>query len=79
MALTIHDTGSGADRLRVASEFNGLSLIFQFGEAGSPMRNVFLTGDDSSDIRDKYNALEEAFPHVECRAHWIAVIDPYLD
>lgn len=78
MTATIHKSGNGADKLEVTSYHNGLSYNFAFGEAGSPMRNVYLQGDDASQIRDEYDAWEEREPEKPCRDIWLALLDPYL-
>lgn len=77
-SVTIHDSGTGANRLRVDSEFNGLNLNVRFGEAGSCMSNVYLQGDEAAAFRAEYEAREVARPHAPCRDHWLAVVEPYL-
>jgi hypothetical protein len=77
--VTIHDSGTAGDRLQVDSWFNGLAYNFHFGEAGSPMRNVYLQGDDATAIRDEFDAMEGANPEMESRDIWLTLLDPYLD
>lgn len=76
--VTIHESGAGAERLEVVSYGNGLSYDFRFGQAGSPMRNVFLQGDDALQIRDEFDAWEEREPEAPPRDIWLNLIDPYL-
>lgn len=77
--VTIHDTGHGGDRFKVDSWFNGLAYNFHFGEAGSPMRNVYLQGEDATAIRDEFDNIESQDPDRESREIWLALLDPYLD
>jgi hypothetical protein len=78
MAVTIHKSGEGAESLKVISYNNGLSYAFNFGEAGSPMRTVYLQGDDAGDIRAEYDAAEAANPYEPCRDIWLGLLDPHL-
>lgn len=76
--IDIHASGYGADRFRVTSYGNGTAYAFHFGEAGSPMRTLFLQGEDATRIREEYDAAETRNPETPCRDHWLAVLDPYL-
>lgn len=76
--IVIHQSGEGADKFIVRSYHNGLSLNFEFGAAGSPMRNVFLQGEDASRIREEFDEQEKTFPDKESRQVWLDLIDPYL-
>lgn len=77
-AVTIHKSGAGADKFEVVSYGNGLAYNFMFGEAGSPMRNVYLQGDDALQIRDEFDAWEEREPEKLTRDIWLDLLDPYL-
>lgn len=76
--VTIHVSGHGADRLEVVSYGNGLAYDFRFGEAGAPMRNVFVQGDDAQETRDAFDTAEEREPEADSRDLWLSVIDQYL-
>lgn len=77
-AIIIHTSGVGADKLEVVSHGNGLAYCFNIGEAGAPMRNVFLQGDDALQMRDEFDALEEIEPDTPSREIWLRLLDPYL-
>lgn len=76
--ITIHDSGEGSDRFRIDSWYNGGSYNFRFGQAGSPMRNLFLQGDDATQIRDAFDHLETLKPDTPTRDVWLEILDPYL-
>lgn len=76
--VTIHDSGDGSERIRVDSYFNGGAYNVSFGQAGTPMRNVFLQGDDAAEFRDQFDAWETREPETPSRDIWSALIDPYL-
>lgn len=76
--VAIHDSGAGAERLQIISYGNGLSYAAQFGEAGGPMRSLYFQGDDALALREELDALEDAQPDIETRAHWLTVLDPHL-
>lgn len=76
--ITIHQSGIGADKLAINSIGNGLAYNVCFGEAGSPLRNIFFQGDDATHLRDEFDAAEQAFPEVDTRDVWLRVLDPYL-
>ena len=75
---TIHESGTDAEIFRVDSYFNGLAYNFTFGQAGTPMRNVFLQGDDASAIRKEFDHMEIARPAMSSREIWFELLDPYL-
>lgn len=77
-AVTIHESGHGADKLQVISYGNGLAYAFNFGEAGAPMRTVFLQGEDATDMRDEFDAIEAHEPERLSRDIWDSLLDPYL-
>lgn len=58
----IHDSGKGAERIRVDSYHNGLAYNIFFGEFRSPMRNVFLQGDDAAAFRDQWGEVSAGQP-----------------
>ena len=76
--VKIHSSGAGADKFEVTSYGNGLGYNFSFGEAGAPMRNVYLQGDDAAQIREKFDAWEEREPEKLTRDIWLDLLDPYL-
>jgi hypothetical protein len=76
--IVIHQSGEGAELLRVTSYGNGLSYAFNLGEGGSPSRDLFLQGDDASELRDAFAAMETAFPDKLTRDIWLELIDNYL-
>lgn len=76
--VTIHQSGAQAGKFQVVSYGNGTAYAFQFGEAGSPMRTLFLQGDDASQIRAEFDAIEAANPDTLTRDAWLEVLDPYL-
>lgn len=78
MTVTIHKSGQGADALRVDSLYNGGAYNILFGEAGAPMRNLFFQGDDATQLRDEFDALETAEPETPTRDLWFRVLDPYM-
>lgn len=78
-SIVIHRSGKGADKLEVTSYGNGTAYNVAFGEAGSPMRNVYLQGDDATQLRDAFDAMENAKPDMLTRDVWLEVMDPYLD
>lgn len=77
-AVTIHESGHGADKLQVISYGNGLAYAFNFGEAGGPMRNIYLQGEDAADLRDEFDAIEAREPERLTRDIWDSLLDPYL-
>lgn len=77
-AIVIHQSGSGADLLRVTSYGNGLSYAINFGEGGAPSRDLFFQGDDATALRDDFDAAENAEPEKLTRAIWLDLLDPYL-
>ena len=74
--VEIHDTGAGANRMRVTSHGNGFAYSVSFGEAGSPMRDIFVQGDDAIELRHAYDAAETV--GLSCRDAWLAAVDPHL-
>lgn len=76
--VTIHESGSGADRLQVVSYGNGLAYAVNFGAAGFPMSNLYFQGDDATEIRNEVENMENANPERLIREIWIAAIEPYL-
>ena len=76
--ITIHESGHGGEKLQVVSYGNGLAYNFCFGEAGAPMSNVFLQGEDALNIRDEYDLWENREPEKLCRDIWLELLDPYL-
>lgn len=74
----IHESGEGSDKLTVDSYWNGAAYNFSFGQAGTPMRNVFLQGDDAAQIRAEYDTREAQEPETLCRDIWLDLLDPYL-
>lgn len=77
-SVVIHSSGQGGDKLEITSYGNGTAYNLTFGEAGSPMRNLFFQGDEASLIRDEFDSIETAFPQMETRDVWLSVLDPYL-
>lgn len=77
-SVVIHSSGHGGDKLEIISYGNGTAYNVAFGEAGSPMHNLFFQGDDASLISDEFDSIETAFPHMETRDVWLSVLDPYL-
>lgn len=75
---TIHTSGTGSEKLTVDSYYNGAAYNFNFGCAGSPMRNVFLQGDDALQIREDFDRWETECPKKATREIWQELIDPYL-
>ncbi len=75
---TIHDSGEGRERLRVDSYNNGIAYNVTLGGDGSPLRNVFLQGDDAIEFRADWNALERARPDRQTRNIILSLVDPYL-
>jgi len=78
MTVTIHKSGHGGDALRVDSLYNGGAYNVMFGEAGAPMRNLYFQGDDATQLRDEFDALETAEPETATRDLWFRVLDPYM-
>ena len=76
--VIIHESGSGRDKFRVLSYGNGFAYNFEFGEAGSPIYNIFLQGDDAIDVCNMFDSLEKNEPETDSRNLWMRVIDPYL-
>lgn len=76
--VTIHESGQGSDKLTVDSWGNGWGHAIQFGEAGSPMRTLWFQDEDSTILRDEFDAMETARPNVSTREIWLDVLDPYL-
>ena len=77
-SICIHESGQGADKLRVISYGNGMSYAVQFGESGVPMRDLYFQGDDATELRDEFETLESSRPDELSRDHWLAALDPYL-
>lgn len=75
--VNIHESGTGSEKFQVDSYYNGLAYNFSFGQAGTPMRNIFLQGDDAVSIRDDFDAWESREPEKPNRDIWLALIDPY--
>ena len=76
--ITIHDSGNGGDRIKIDSIGNGLNYAVCFGEAGSPMHNLYFQGEDAIAIRNEFDAMESANPEMATRDIWFTVLDPYL-
>ena len=76
--VTIHSSGHGGEKFEVVSHGNGIAYDFRFGEAGSPMRNVFLQGDDAAIVRDHFDELEEMYSDEDTRELWLKAVDGYL-
>jgi hypothetical protein len=76
--IRIHESGRGCKKITVDSWYNGGAYNVSFGEAGSPMRNIYFQGDDAIAIRDEFDALETAEPETLSRDLWLRVLDPYL-
>lgn len=76
--VIIHDSGEGADRLRVESWGNGTAYGFQFGEAGTVMRCLFFQGDDATCLLEQFDTAETAHPDKLTRDIWLDLLDPYL-
>lgn len=77
-SVVIHTSGRGGDKLEITSYGNGAAYNVAFGEAGSPMRNLFFQGDDATQLRDEFDAMENKFPRMSSRKVWFKVLDPYL-
>jgi len=77
-AIVIHQSGKNADAFRVASYGNGLSYAFNFGENGSPSRDLFIQGDDATALRDAFDAAETRDPEKLTHDIWLDLLDPYL-
>ena len=73
--VTIHESGSGADKVKVDSYWNGAAYNISFGEAGSPMQNIFFQGEDALELRYVFEDIDEATPDREA---WLEAVDPYL-
>ena len=73
---TIHESGSGADKVKVDSYGYGLAYSILLGEAGSPMRNLFFQGEDALEL---YCAFLDVDPKTPDRNAWLEALDPYLD
>ena len=78
MQITIHKSGTGSEKLQIDSFYNGGAYNVSFGEAGSPMRNLFFQGDDALQLRDDFDAMESANVEISAREIWLRAIDPYL-
>ncbi len=78
MQITIHKSGTGSEKLKVDSFYNGGAYNVSFGEAGSPMRNLFFQGDEATILRDEFDTLEQLNPEISAREIWLRVVDPYL-
>jgi len=76
--IDIHDSGQGAERLRVTSFGNGAAYAFNFGDLNSPMRTLWMDGNDASDIREEFDTAETLHPEKLTREVWLSVLDPYL-
>ena len=76
--VNIHTSGQGSEKLAVDSYYNGLAYNFSFGEAGSPMRNVYLQGDDAAYTRERFDHWEAKSPDKPTREIWLTLIDDYL-
>jgi hypothetical protein len=76
--ITIHKSGAGGEKLQVDSFYNGRAYSVSFGEAGSPMRNLFFQGDDATVLRDEFDTLDELNPEILTRDLWLRVLDPYM-
>ena len=74
----IHDSGEGAERLRVDSYYNGIAYNVTLGGDGSPLRNVFLQGDDAIEFCADWRALEKTSLDRTTREIILLLIDPYL-
>lgn len=77
-AVTIHESGDGADKLTVTSYGGGLSYTFQFGAAGHPMWTLFFQGDDATDLRAEFDNAESVWPDRLTRTIWLDILDPYI-
>lgn len=77
-SVTIHQSGEGADKMQVISYGNGTAYAANFGETGSPMRSIYFQGEDATQIRNEFDALENSEPDTETRDIWMRVLDPYL-
>lgn len=76
--LAIHKSGQGGDKLVITSYYNGTAYSAAFGEAGSPMRNLFFQDDYATQLMDEFNKLETAYPNEKTRKLWMLVLEPYL-
>jgi len=60
------------DGFTVDSYSNGTAYNVCFGEAGTPMRNVFVQGGDAVELSDRIEAME-------CVAPTMAYVDMYAE
>ena len=76
--VTIHESGQGADMLRVNSLGNGRAYAIEFGEAGAPMRNLFFQGDDATDLRARFDIIKSRRADKPTRDIWLSLLDEHL-
>ena len=76
--IPIHTSGHGAAHLRVDSYHNGAAYNVSFGEAGSPMLNVFLQDDDAAQFRADWDAAEADDPERETAEIIRHLLDDHL-
>lgn len=76
--VRIHESGYGGEKLTVDSYQNGLGYSVSFGEAGSPMRNIYLQGGDAARLRNDFDVMGCNEPEKPTRDIWLALLDPYL-
>ena len=76
--VTMHESGSGAEKLKVTSYDHGITYNILFGEAGSPMCNTFLQGNDAIDLRADIGDMYYASTETPDRDHWLDTIAPYV-
>lgn len=77
-SAVIHSSGTFSEKMEITSYGNGTAYNVAFGESGFPMRNLFFQGDDASQLRDEFDAMENAKPDEDTRDIWLSVLDPYL-
>ena len=76
--VTIHESGRGPNALRVDSWHNGSAYAIHLGGAGSPMRSLFMQGDDAIELRASFDGAEEFWPEKPTREIWLHTVEPYL-
>lgn len=76
--VTIHESGSGADKMRVESWGNGWAYAIHFGEGDGPFRTKWFQDDDAAQLREEVETIETAQPEILTRDAWLLALDPHL-
>ena len=74
--VTIHESGSGADKIEIISYGNGAAYEIQFGEASAPMGTLFFQDESAAELKADFDWMEACGDFTQ-RQSWLAVLDKY--